>query len=54
MNKLTGILLLFFFSPRIAAQTDSAFLFVKTVKGDIVSFTVDNLDYLFIEQQQPG
>jgi len=48
MNKLTGILLLFFFSPRIAAQTDSAFLFVKTVKGDIVSFTVDNLDNIYL------
>jgi hypothetical protein len=47
MNRLIGILFLFF-CTRIAAQTDTSFQFVKTVKGDIVSFTVDNLDNIYL------
>lgn len=47
MNKLFGILLLFFCTI-VAAQTDTSFQFVKTVKGDIVSFTVDNLDNIYL------
>jgi hypothetical protein len=30
------------------AQDDSSFTFIKTIKGDIVSFTVDNLDNIYI------
>jgi hypothetical protein len=30
------------------AQTDSSFQLVKTIKGDIASFTVDNLDNIYI------
>ena len=47
MNKLIAILFLFFCTS-IAAQSDSSFQFVKTVKGDIVSFTVDNLDNIYL------
>jgi len=47
MNKLFGILFLFFCTT-LGAQTDSSFQFVKTIKGDIVSFTVDNLDNIYL------
>jgi hypothetical protein len=47
MIKLVGILVLFFCTT-VAAQTDTSFQFVKTVKGDIVSFTVDNLDNIYL------
>jgi len=47
MNKLSGILFLFF-CTRIAAQTDTSFRFVKTISGDIISFTVDNLDNIYL------
>jgi hypothetical protein len=47
MNKLICILFLFFCTT-IAAQTDTSFQFVKTVKGDIVSFSVDNLDNIYL------
>ena len=47
MNKLSAILL-FWICNAASAQSDSAFRFVKTVNGDIVSFTVDNLDYLYL------
>ena len=47
MNRLLS--LIFIWSCTIAAaQTDSSFQFVKTVKGDIVTFTVDNLDYIYL------
>jgi len=41
-------LLLFFYATAAAAQTDSSFQHVKTVKGDIVAFTVDNLDNIYL------
>ncbi|MBL7746833.1 MAG: hypothetical protein JNM19_05360 [Chitinophagaceae bacterium] len=44
INILIGLLL-----PIImAAQDDSAFVHIKTIKGDIVDFTVDNLDNIYI------
>ena len=47
MNRLLSLILIW--SCTIAAaQTDSSFQFVKTVKGDIVTFTVDNLDYIYL------
>ena len=47
MRKL--LFILFIWSCGTAsAQTDSSFQFVKTVKGDIVTFTVDNLDYIYL------
>jgi hypothetical protein len=33
---------------RTNAQTDSTFLFIKKITGDITSFTVDNLDNIYI------
>jgi len=47
MTKLTGISLLFLYTTTVA-QTDSSFQLVKTVKGDIVAFTVDNLDNIYL------
>jgi len=47
VNRLLSLILIW--SCTIAAaQTDSSFQFVKTVKGDIVTFTVDNLDYIYL------
>ena len=47
MNKVLSILFIWS-CTMAAAQTDSSFQFVKTVKGDIVTFTVDNLDYIYL------
>ena len=49
MNKKTYIVLfLFFFTTFIHAQVDTSFQLVKTIKGDIVAFTVDDLDYIYL------
>ena len=49
MNKLPVILLFIFFFCSIAnAQTDTSFKLVEVVKGDIVAFTVDNLDNIYL------
>ena len=49
MNKMPFILsFLFFFCAIADAQTDSSFKFVKIVKGDIVAFSVDNLDNIYL------
>lgn len=49
MKKLIGILLLFSFcTDKITAQTDTSFRLVKTIKGDIIAFTVDNLDNIYL------
>ena len=47
VNKLIAILFLLCCTAA-TAQTDSSFQFVKTINGDIVSFTVDNLDYIYL------
>lgn len=41
-------ILLVFFYTRAAAQTDSSFQLLKAVNGDIVAFTVDNLDNIYL------
>ncbi len=48
--KKNAIILLFFFLVSFVAtgQTDTAFRFIKIIKGDIASFTVDNLDNIYI------
>ncbi len=53
MRKII-VILLFFVSPKLFAQADSSFSFLKVIKGDIVDFTVDNLDniYLFNSSNQ--
>lgn len=49
MKKLPAILLICFLLPVISgAQTDTAFHHLKTMKGDIVDFTVDNLDNIYV------
>ena len=48
MNKLTGILVFVFFCGVANAQTDTSFKFVTAVRGDIVAFTVDNLDNIYL------
>jgi|SRR5688572_90848 len=47
VSRLLAIL--FFFLPWAApAQKDTSFLLLKTIRGDIASFTVDNLDNIYI------
>src|SRR5262245_36422238 len=48
MRKLSMIFLLFFITALANAQADSLFRYVKTIKGDIVAFTVDNLDNIYL------
>ena len=49
MNKLPVIVSFIFFFCAIAnAQTDTSFKLVKVINGDIVAFTVDNLDNVYL------
>src|SRR5258707_8265312 len=49
MNKrLTIVLFLFFATGSAYAQADTSFQFIKSIKGDIVAFTVDNLDNIYL------
>ncbi len=49
VNKKLNILLLFLLLAGIAkAQADTSFKLVKTIKGDIVAFTIDNLDNIYL------
>jgi hypothetical protein len=49
MNKWLIILLIILLSPAISrSQTDTTFKLVRVMKGDIVDFTVDNLDNIYI------
>lgn len=49
MKKLSAILLSFLFLVVAAnAQSDSTFKLIRILKGDIVDFTVDNLDNVYI------
>jgi len=48
MNKGLIILSLFFVMGPAHAQTDTSFKWIKTIKGDIVAFTVDNLDNIYL------
>ncbi len=49
MKKLLNILMICsLLSVSAMAQTDTTFRLVKTMKGDIVEFTVDNLDNIYI------
>ncbi|MEK7224615.1 MAG: hypothetical protein AAB221_02915, partial [Bacteroidota bacterium] len=38
----------FLFFAAANGQSDTSFRLLKTIKGDIVSFTVDNLDNIYI------
>ena len=48
MKKLATILSMLLFCVAAKAQTDTSFSLVKSISGDIVSFTVDNLDNIYI------
>jgi hypothetical protein len=51
MNTLKKILIAFFFTVFVAnvvAQQDSAFKFIKLIPGNFSSFTVDNLDNIYL------
>jgi hypothetical protein len=49
MNKRLNIAMLFFLLSFCArAQQDTTFRLERTVKGDIIDFTVDNLDNIYI------
>jgi len=49
MKKWINILWIFMVLPVAgAAQSDSTFRLIKTINGDIVDFTVDNLDNIYI------
>jgi hypothetical protein len=49
MNKKLKIILLSFLLANFAhGQTDTSFKWIKTIKGDIVAFTVDNLDNIYL------
>ena len=49
MKKISLILIInFFLFAAAKAQTDTTFKLIKVIKGDIVDFTVDNLDNVYI------
>ena len=48
MKKILLILLIILQGPIIHAQADSAFRLIRFKKGDILGFTVDNLDNIYI------
>ncbi len=49
MKKIPAIILIYFWLPVVAlAQADTSFQLLKTMKGDIVDFTVDNLDNIYV------
>ena len=49
MKRITGILIVsLLLFTHITAQTDTSFQRIKVIAGDIVGFTVDNLDNIYI------
>jgi hypothetical protein len=48
MKKLNLILLSFLIAGIVNAQTDTLFRLIKTIKGDITAFTVDNLGNIYL------
>ncbi|HVT84602.1 MAG TPA: hypothetical protein VHD35_05340 [Chitinophagaceae bacterium] len=52
MKQNFAIVILIFLSGFVKAQSDTSFHLIKTIKGDIVSFTVDNLDNIYILNSQ--
>jgi len=48
MKRIITIIVLMMFAGAVNAQADTTFKFVKKFTGDIVDFTVDNLDNVYI------
>jgi glutaredoxin-related protein len=52
MKQIFVIIISIFISVFVKAQSDTSFHLIKTIKGDIASFTVDNLDNIYILNSQ--
>lgn len=52
MKRIIVIVTAFIFSGAVLAQSDTSFHLIKTIKDNIVSFTVDNLDNIYILNSQ--
>lgn len=52
MRYLITIVSTLFFSIPVHAQVDTSFQFIRSLKGDIASFTVDNLDNVYLINNQ--
>jgi hypothetical protein len=48
MKKFCSILLFSFLVMEASSQSDTSFKLIRVIQGDIVSFTVDNLDNIYI------
>jgi hypothetical protein len=49
VNRKSNIVWLFLLLTAVArAQADTSFKLVKTIKGDIIGFTIDNLDNIYL------
>lgn len=48
MKKLNLFILAFLITAIAIAQVDSSFRLIKTIRGDIAAFTVDNLDNIYL------
>src|SRR5690242_21647545 len=48
MKKISFIVFFSMLMTIARSQTDTSFKLIKKIKGDIVSFTVDNLDNIYI------
>lgn len=48
MRKILIVPIFFLLQLSVTAQTNSSFQLAKTIKGDIVAFTVDNLDNIYL------
>ena len=48
MNKYFSILISFFAFADLHAQQDTSFQLIRELKGDILNFTVDNLDNVYV------
>ena len=53
MKQLSGLILILFFAAfQGSAQTDTSFRLLRILKGDIVHFTIDNLDNIYVLNNQ--
>jgi hypothetical protein len=48
MKKIVAVIVFSFLFVAAKAQTDTSFHYVKAIKGDIIAFTVDNLNNIYL------
>ena|SRR5688572_3337437 len=48
MKRLYILVVILFLVTLVSAQTDSSFRLLRVIKGDIIAFTVDNLDNIYL------